>query len=49
MAIPKASSEAHLKNNLDVFDWDFPVDAAREMELLDQNNRLIDPGYPNFD
>jgi diketogulonate reductase-like aldo/keto reductase len=49
VAIPKASSEAHLKNNLDVFDWDFPVDAAREMELLDQNNRLIDPGYPDFD
>lgn len=48
-AIPKASSEAHLKNNLDVFDWDFPVEAAREMELLDQNNRLIDPGYPDFD
>lgn len=49
VAIPKASSEAHLKNNLDVFDWDFPIDAAREMELLDQNNRLIDPGYPDFD
>lgn len=47
-AIPKASSEAHLENNLDIFDWDFPVDAAREMELLDQNNRLIDPGYPDF-
>jgi diketogulonate reductase-like aldo/keto reductase len=49
VAIPKASSEAHLKNNLDVFDWNFPVDAAREMELLDQNNRLIDPGYPDFE
>ncbi len=49
VAIPKASSEAHLKNNLDVFDWDFPVEAAREMELLNQNNRLIDPGYPDFD
>lgn len=48
-AIPKASSEAHLKNNLNLFDWDFPIDAAREMELLDQNNRLIDPGYPEFD
>lgn len=48
-AIPKASSKAHLKNNLDVFDWNFPVEAAREMELLDQNNRLIDPGYPDFD
>jgi diketogulonate reductase-like aldo/keto reductase len=47
--IPKASSKAHLKNNLEIFDWDFPIDAAREMELLDQNNRLIDPGYPNFD
>ena len=49
VAIPKASSEAHLKNNLAIFDWDFPIDAAREMELLDQNNRLIDPGYPNFE
>ena len=49
VSIPKASSEAHLKNNLDIFEWDFPVDAAREIELLDQNNRLIDPGYPNFD
>lgn len=49
VAIPKASSEAHLKNNLDLFDWDFPVEAAREMELLNQNNRLIDPGYPDFD
>lgn len=49
VAIPKASSEDHLKNNLDIFEWDFPVDAARKMELLDQNNRLIDPGYPDFD
>lgn len=49
VAIPKASSAAHLKNNLEVFDWDFPIDAAREMELLDQNNRLVDPGYPHFD
>lgn len=49
VAIPKASSEAHLKDNLDIFDWDFPIDAAREMELLDQNNRLVDPGYPDFD
>ena len=49
VAIPKASSEKHLQNNLDVFDWHFPVDAAREMELLDQNNRLIDPGYPDFE
>jgi diketogulonate reductase-like aldo/keto reductase len=47
-AIPKASSKAHLKNNLEIFDWDFPVEAAREMELLDQNNRLIDPSYPHF-
>jgi diketogulonate reductase-like aldo/keto reductase len=49
VVIPKASSEAHLKNNLAIFDWDFPIDAAREMELLDQNNRLINPGYPNFE
>ncbi len=49
VVIPKASSEAHLKNNLAIFDWNFSIDAAREMELLDQNNRLIDPGYPNFD
>jgi diketogulonate reductase-like aldo/keto reductase len=48
VAIPKASSEAHLQNNLDVFEWNFPVDAAREIELLDQKNRLIDPGYPDF-
>jgi len=47
-AIPKASSKAHLKNNLEIFDWDFPVEAAKEMELLDQNNRLIDPSYPHF-
>jgi len=49
VAIPKASSEAHLKNNLNIFDWDFPVEAAREMELLGKDNRLIDPGYPDFD
>ena len=49
VVIPKASSEAHLKNNFDIFNWDFPEEAARAIDDINQNNRLINPGYPDFD
>ena len=50
-AIPKASSEAHLAENFDVFGWDL---TARDMKtlygLIKPDGRLIDPDYaPEWD
>ncbi|SFL31141.1 2,5-diketo-D-gluconate reductase B [Halanaerobium salsuginis] len=48
VVIPKASSQKHLANNLEVFDWDLPLEAAREMELINNNNRVINPDFAEF-
>jgi len=42
-------NNTHLKNNFDIFNWDFPEEAARAIDDINQNNRLINPGYPDFD
>ncbi|SFL68743.1 aldo/keto reductase [Halanaerobium salsuginis] len=49
VAIPKASSEEHLKSNFSLFDWEFPAEARTEMDKLNTNNRLIDPDFGEFD
>jgi diketogulonate reductase-like aldo/keto reductase len=40
-AVPKATSEAHLAANLDVFDWELTDDQMRQIETLDKQMRLF--------
>ncbi|MGM0547735.1 MAG: aldo/keto reductase [Bacillota bacterium] len=49
VAIPKASSKAHLKANLNLFDWELPAEAREKIDKLNQNNRLIEPSFAEFD
>ncbi|PTV98504.1 diketogulonate reductase-like aldo/keto reductase [Halanaerobium saccharolyticum] len=49
VAIPKASSRAHLESNFDLFDWELPTEVVDKMDQLNQNNRLIDPDWGEFD
>lgn len=44
-AIPKASSEEHLRANLDIFDFELSADDARAVESLARGERLIDPSW----
>lgn len=47
--IPKASSEDHLKENLDVFDFSLSPDEMFTLDHLDQNKRYCRPGDPEYD
>ena len=49
VAIPKASSKKHLKANFDLFDWELPAEAREKMDQLNEDNRIIDPGWGEFD
>ncbi|OEG63209.1 MAG: oxidoreductase [Halanaerobium sp. MDAL1] len=49
VAIPKASSREHLEANFDLFDWELPAEARENMDQLNQDNRLIDPSFGEFD
>jgi 2,5-diketo-D-gluconate reductase B len=43
--IPKASSEAHLRANLDVFDFRLTAEEVRAIDGLERGERLIDPDF----
>lgn len=46
VAIPKARSSAHLRENLDVFDFELAPDELRRINsLLHKNERIIDPAW----
>ncbi len=49
VAIPKASSREHLEANFDLFDWELPAEAEEKMDQLNEDNRLIDPDWGEFD
>jgi len=49
VAIPKATSEAHLKSNLDVFDFSLAEEEMRRIDGLSQNHRMVDPEWGDFD
>lgn len=44
-AVPKASSEAHLRGNLDVLDFELSEDDLERIARLGRGERLIDPGF----
>ena len=48
VAIPKASSEEHLRENLDVFDFALNNMEMRYIDSLGSDNRLINPGFSDF-
>jgi diketogulonate reductase-like aldo/keto reductase len=45
VAIPKASSDDHLRANLEVFDFELSADEMRQVASLDRGERLIDPDW----
>ncbi|MEX0844960.1 MAG: aldo/keto reductase [Balneolaceae bacterium] len=50
VAIPKASSEEHLKENLDVFDFVLEDDDFYAIDDIEKNTRLVDPDFaPEWD
>ena len=49
IAIPKASSEAHMVSNMDIFDWSLSEDEMQGINAIPERTRLIDPGWADFD
>ena len=49
VAIPKASSREHLEANFDLFDWELPAEAREKIDQLNEDNRIIDPDWGEFD
>lgn len=43
--IPKASSEAHLRSNLEVFDFELSEEELAQVASLNRDERLIDPSF----
>lgn len=48
VAIPKAVSRAHLKENIDVFDFSLSDVEMGKIESINQNHRMIHPDFNEF-
>ncbi len=49
VAIPKAASEKHARQNFEVFDFELTPTETRRIDALDREERLIDPSWaPNW-
>jgi 2,5-diketo-D-gluconate reductase B len=49
-AIPKGATEAHLRDNIDIFDFELDGEDIAEIEGLKRNQRLVDPDWaPKWD
>lgn len=48
-AIPKASTEQHIEDNFDIFDFELNEGEMQEIHELDRNKRLIDNDYQDWD
>ena len=49
IAIPKASSEPHLRENFEIFDFKLTEEMIRKINALSKNMRLISPDFNEFD
>lgn len=50
VAIPKASSEEHLKENIDIYDFALEDDDFYAIDDIDKSNRLLNPDFaPEWD
>lgn len=45
VAIPKASSENHLQENFNIFDFELTDDEFERIDMLDKSTRLVDPSF----
>jgi len=49
IAIPKASSEKHLKENLDIFDFELDHSDIETIKEVNQNKRMVNTEFADFD
>ena len=49
VAIPKASSTEHIEENFDIFDFELNDDEMAQIDDLNQDKRIIDPDFAEFD
>lgn len=50
VAIPKASSDQHLKDNIDIFDFKLSDEHFEAIDQLEKNKRLVNPSFsPSWD
>ena len=49
IAIPKASSEKHLKENLDIFDFELDHSDIYTIKKVNQNKRMVNTEFADFD
>ena len=49
IAIPKASSEKHLKENMNIFNFELSNDDIKEIDGLGNNLRIINPSFAEFE
>jgi diketogulonate reductase-like aldo/keto reductase len=45
IVIPKASSEAHLRENMEIFDWELSEDDINSIDNIRNSQRLVDTRY----
>jgi diketogulonate reductase-like aldo/keto reductase len=48
VVIPKAGSEPHLKENLQIFEWTLSESDLKALDALHQNTRFVNPGHHDF-
>lgn len=48
VVIPKSSTIEHLKDNMDLFDWELPDEAKDVIENLNKDDRIIAPSFNEF-
>lgn len=49
VVIPKASSEKHLKENMDIFDWKLDKEDINEIDSIGVQKRFVNPNFSEFD
>ena len=49
IAIPKASSEKHLKENFDIFDFELDPSDMETIKEVNQNKRMVNSEFADFD
>lgn len=49
VVIPKASSEHHLKTNMEIFDFSLTEKEMQQINTIAANERLVNPGFAEFD
>lgn len=45
VAIPKATSKEHLKENFEIFDFQLTDDEFEQIDMLDKSTRLVNPSF----